>query len=85
MSNFENQLPIPRSIPDTKANEILSINLCAKNIINQMDYIVELGNTDIDKDLKYSLVAEVVESMKKSCDSILKCLGVELQKGDQCE
>lgn len=64
------------------ANKITSINLCARNIINQMDYIVELANTNIDKNLKYSLVEEVVESMKKSCDSILKCLDVELKKGE---
>ena len=64
------------------ANKITSINLCARNIINQMDYVTELANTDIDKDLKFSLITEVVESMKKSCDSILKCLDIELRRGE---
>ena len=71
---------MPIGIADV--NKITSISLCTKNIINQMDYIVELANTNIDKNLKYSLVKDVIESMKKSCDSILKCLDVELKKGE---
>lgn len=69
-------------ISTENTDKIISIDLCAKNIISQMDYIVELANTNIDKNLKYSLVEEVIESMKKSCDSILKCLDVELKKGE---
>ena len=62
--------------------KITSINLCSRNILNQLNYVVELANCNVDKDLKYSMVEEIIESMKKSCDSILKCLDVELKKGN---
>lgn len=80
MSNNENKQSMLTANSVVCSGKITSINLCARNIVNQMDYIVELANCNIDKDLKYSLVEEVIESMKKSCDSILKCLDVELKK-----
>lgn len=58
-----------------------SIYLCAKRIISKLNHIAEIDTSNIDLNLKYELVQSVVDEMKNSCDSILKCLDVELKKG----
>ena len=58
-----------------------SIYLCAKRIIADLDHIAEIDISNIDPNLKYELIQSVVDELKNSCDSILKCLDVELKKG----
>ena len=56
-----------------------SIQMCGKHVIGLLDYIAELDQSNINPDLKYELVENVVAELKTSCDAILKCLEYKLK------
>lgn len=62
------------SIAPTEPMRSKSIQLCSKHILSQLDYIAEIESCSIDQGLKYALIERVVDEMKHSCDSILKCI-----------